>query len=128
MAVNDGSSLRQPRVAACEQTGKGMRREQTEWRVKKNSREKAKRDGERSQMERMSRLFRAADSRHTWTRVEILSFGEAFFFSVVFERLLTGFILAVLFLFWGSSAFSPGFVHEAPASQELQTDSGLERT
>ena len=80
MVVNDGSALRKPWVVPSKQTGKGMHPEQPEWRVKKNRREKAKRDGERSQMERMSRLFRAADSKRTWTRVEILNFCEAVLF------------------------------------------------
>ena len=82
VAVNDGSALRPPWVVSCKQTGKGGDLEQTEVRVKKNKRERAKRDGERSQIERMSRLFRVGNPQRTWTRVEVLSFGEACLFSV----------------------------------------------
>ena len=80
MAINDSSALRKPWVNSREQAGKGIHLEQTERRATKNKLEKAKRGGERSQMERMSRLFRVANPQRTWTRVEVLSFGEAFFF------------------------------------------------
>ena len=80
MAVNEGSALRKPWTGSCEKIGKGVLLEQTRERAKKNERERVRRDGERSQVERMSRLFRMADPEKTWTRVEILSFGEAFFF------------------------------------------------
>lgn len=77
MAVNQHPTLRHATNNPL--TGKGTRLEQTEDRVKKNSWEKSKRDLERQHLERISYLFRVADPKQTWTRVNILSFGEMTF-------------------------------------------------
>ena len=80
MAVNQYPALRHATFTP--KTGKGAHLEQAEGRVKKNAQEKAKRDGERHHLERVSRLFKVADPRQTWTRVEVLSFGKTVFSSV----------------------------------------------
>lgn len=74
MVVNQHPTLRYS--TGNPQVGKGTRLEQTEDRVKKNQREKAKRDGERYHLERISHLFKVAGPRQTWTRVDVLSFGK----------------------------------------------------
>lgn len=81
VAVNQSSVLRRPWVASSSQVGKGARHEQTEERVKKNQHEKAKRDGERLHLERMSHLFRVSNPQQTWTRVDVLCFGKMVFSS-----------------------------------------------
>ena len=77
MAVNQYPALRPSTTTP--KTGKGARLEQTESRVKKNAQEKGKRDSERHHLERVSRLFKVADPRQTWTRTQVLSFGEMFY-------------------------------------------------
>ena len=78
LPVNAGSALRQPPPSAT-QVGKGARLEQTEVRMRKNEREKLKRDDERSELKRMSYFFKIAEPRECWTRTELLSFGEISF-------------------------------------------------
>ena len=56
--------------------GKGIRLKQTERRIEKNQAEKSKRDGERVQLERISRFFKVSDPRQSWTRVDVLTYGE----------------------------------------------------
>ena len=73
-AVNQCPVLRKPSDSI--RTGKGVRLEQTEDRVKKNKREKAKRDLERYNLERISYMFKVADPKQTWTRVDVLIFGK----------------------------------------------------
>ena len=80
LPVNTNSALRPPSLSPGSQVGKGVRLEQTESRVKKNQREKLRRDDERSQLERIGYLFKVAEPRKCWTRTELLSFGEIFFF------------------------------------------------
>lgn len=74
MAVNQHSALRQPTNHP--RTGRGARHEQTEGRVKKNDRERSRRDWERRCLERMSYLFKVGRPQETWTRMDILGFGE----------------------------------------------------
>jgi hypothetical protein len=74
VAVNQQPALRH--ATNNPQTGKGTRLKQTEGRLKKNGWEKVKRDSERYQLERISYLFRVVDPNQTWTRVNVLSFGE----------------------------------------------------
>ena len=77
--VNRSSALRLPLISPGSQVRKGMRREQTEARMKKSEHEKMKRDEERHHLERMSYMFRApTGSPEGWTRVDILSFGKIF--------------------------------------------------
>ena len=74
--VNEDPALRQPWKTPRSHVGKGARLEQTEERVGRNQHERAKREAERSRLERMSRLFRVANPKKTWTRVSVLSFGK----------------------------------------------------
>ena len=72
--MNQHPALRQPTNNP--RAGRGVRLEQTEGRVKKNDRERSRRDREKHHLERMSYLFKAQPPRGTWARADILSFGE----------------------------------------------------
>jgi len=74
VAVNQNSALRQ--ATNNPRTGRGVRHEQTEGRVKKNERERSRRDWERRCLERISYLFKVGRPEETWTRIDLLSFGE----------------------------------------------------
>jgi len=74
VAIKQRPALRKPSEKP--RTGKGARLEQTEVRVEKNRREKAKRDSERDHLERIGSMFKVVGSKHTWTRVDILIFGK----------------------------------------------------
>ena len=76
MAVNQRPALRQPPKSPNSRIGKGARHEQTEERVKKNQRERERRDDERFHVGRISYLFRVADPDRSWTRLEVLCFGK----------------------------------------------------
>lgn len=108
VAVNQHLALR--RMSIDPQPGRGAHLEQTEGRVKKNQREMMKRNVERYHLERISYLFKVADPQHTWTRVDVLSFGESISIVEGFNYLLIKFVPAAVFLLCGRSAFSPGFV------------------
>ena len=79
MAVNQRLALR--RLSNESQPEVVGRLEQTVGRVKKNQRERIKRDMERYHLERISYLFKAADPQRTWTRVDVLSFGRGISFA-----------------------------------------------
>ena len=118
MAVNESSTLRKPwvpRSTPVSEIEKEAHREQTDDRAKKRQRERVRREGIRSHLERISCLFKVQNSRQTWTRTEVLSFGETISLVGELEQLLTGFVSALLFLLWGQKAFSPGFVRVASA-------------
>ena len=84
----------------------------TERHAKKNGSEKARRDLERYNLERISSFFRTP--RQQWSKKDVLSFGEQIFLIDGGNRLLTEFVPAVLFLLYGSTPFPRDFIAVLP--------------
>lgn len=101
-AVNPKPTLRQSTsVEVGEQT------ERPERERKRSETEKARRLNGRYHVQRMSLLFK---SGRTWSKKDLLSLGEIIFRIDGWDRLLTEFTPAVIFLLYGPTAFPQGFV------------------
>jgi hypothetical protein len=74
--VNQQPALRQP--AGVTGLGQNTGGEEMRKRVRKNGLEKARRDCERDNLERISRLFKIPQYRE-WTKKDLLSFCETIF-------------------------------------------------
>ena len=85
----------------------GEQVEQPEGKRKRSESEKARRISGRYHVQRMSLLFR---SEKTWSKKDLFGFGEIICCIDGWDRLLTEFIPAVLFLLYGPTAFPKGFV------------------
>ena len=117
MAVNPRPALRQSPSAPG--TGTKTSGKQSERRAKRSKTEKERRDRERCQLERMSRLFKVSPNLKVWSRKDVLSLGKMISRVLGGDRLLTKLDSAVLFLLYGPTAFPRGFIEIRPDSQSL---------
>lgn len=113
LPMNDHPALRQSPKLHAAQPEKGAECELTEKQIKKNERERVKRDDERFHLERLTFLFKVAAPGNNWTRVEVLSFGTGILVDG-FKRSLTGFVAAAVYILCGPKAFPPGFICPLP--------------